>query len=469
MKIYIIAMLLRYNSHASISLTAKNKKQLITDPWFYEPIYGGMMWQYPRSNLSVKDYSNSDYVIISHIHPDHFCTKTLSHFDSENTKILIPDNESMRSMADYLDDRGFEYYLIQNNSKIDLDDTFEVTFYCSENNIDSVQVISEKDSKESLFNMNDCFLTNKQLDFISNNHLIDHAMVFFMGVGPYPGSFDLPLEKKQEIIKIKEKSDYKRALNIINRLNVSSYTAYSNDMTWLRRPDLVNINGSLKSKFYNFVEQEIPSIKTIPLESGDTYCLSSKNKDIKSSLVEDKNIFINDIKELKSKPYLTKQINQIEKGERSFVFDKELFYKENKTIYKFFLKELNNKNLNHNKNYPDHLNQTFESEKYVIKLVLEPEGYTSLFTYYYEDENLQLSFDVENNLYVDLNLQLPSYLWSALQNDFYSSEDLMNCRFFIQRDGDYTQIEDSFWNAFSKFKRGGNIKINDYQKLSLTN
>ena len=42
-----------------------------------------------------------------------------------------------------------------------------------------------------------------------------------MGVGPYPGSFDLPLEKKLEIIENKEKSDYKRALNIIKRLNVS--------------------------------------------------------------------------------------------------------------------------------------------------------------------------------------------------------------------------------------------------------
>ena len=61
-------------------------------------------------------------------------------------------------------------------------------------------------------------------------------------------------------------------------------------MTWLRRPDLVNINGSLKSKFYKFVNKLIPSIKSIPLESGDTYCLSSKNKNIKSSLIEDKAI-----------------------------------------------------------------------------------------------------------------------------------------------------------------------------------
>ncbi len=462
-------MLLRYNSHASISLFAENKKQIITDPWFYEPIYGGMMWQYPRSNLSVSEYCNSDYIIITHIHPDHFCTKTLNHFDTKKTKILIPDNESMRLMSDYLDNRGFEYYFVQSNSKFNLDDTFEVTFYCSENNIDSVQVITEIESQKSLFNMNDCFLTNKELDFISNSHLIDHAMVFFMGVGPYPGSFDLPLEKKHEIIQMKEKSDYKRALNIIKRLNVSSYTAYSNDMTWLRRPDLVSINGSLKSKFYKFVNQEIPFIKSIPLESGDTYCLSSKNKDIKSYPIEDKALLLRDIQKLKSEPHLNKQINQIEKAERSFDFDKNLFYKEIKKIYKIFSKELKNINLNQNKNYPDHLNQTFEREKYLIKLVLNPECYSAIFTYFYEDEFLNLSFEDENNLYIDLNLQLPTYMWSALQNDFYSSEDLMNCRFFIQRDGEYTQIEDSFWNAFSKFKRGGDIKINDYQKLSLFN
>ena len=104
-------------------------------------------------------------------------------------------------------------------------------------------------------------------------------------------------------------------------------------------------------------------------------------------------------------------------------------------------------------------------------MFLFPESYTALFTFHYEDELLYLSFNdnEEKNLYIDLNLQLPSYLWSALQNNFYSSEDLMNCRFFIQRDGEYTQIEDSFWNAFSKFKRGENFKINDYQQLSLSN
>ena len=159
------------------------------------------MWQYPRSNLSIAEYTNSDYIVISHIHPDHFCTKTLNHFDNKKTKILIPDNESMQPMSDYLDQKDFQYHYIKNDEKFNLDDTFDVTFYCSDNNIDSVQVISEKDSQESLFNMNDCFLSNKQLDFISKKHLINHAMVFFMGVGPYPGSFDLPLEKKLEIIE----------------------------------------------------------------------------------------------------------------------------------------------------------------------------------------------------------------------------------------------------------------------------
>ena len=139
--------------------------------------------------------------------------------------------------------------------------------------------------------MNDCFLSNKQIDIISNFHDISHAMVFFMGVGPYPGSFDLPLEKKLEIIQDKEESDFKRALNIIKRLKVSSYTAYSNDMTWLRRLDLVSINGSLKSKFYKFLNKLIPDIKDIPLESGDSYCLDTSNINIKTSLINSFPIF----------------------------------------------------------------------------------------------------------------------------------------------------------------------------------
>ena len=459
-------MLLRYNSHASISLNSLNKT-LITDPWFYEPIYGGMMWQYPRSKISIEQYLEADYIIISHFHPDHFCTKTLDHFDTSKIKLLIPDNKSMRSVNQFLDQKGFEYYFVKDKECFNLDNVFEVTFYCSDNNVDSVQVITEKKSGQSIFNMNDCFLSNKQIDIISNFHDISHAMVFFMGVGPYPGSFDLPLEKKLEIIQDKEESDFKRALNIIKRLKVSSYTAYSNDMTWLRRLDLVSINGSLKSKFYKFLNKLIPDIKDIPLESGDSYCLDTSNINIKTSLINDKSKILSEVKELRSKSLLDLQIKKIEEAEKSFEFNLDQFYNDMQKLHNIFNTEIKNKKLNTKKSYPDHLNQSFDIAIYRIKIVLDPEGYMALLSYDFEDHNLELSLDNSTKKNVDLNLSLPSYLWAALQNNFYSSEDLMNCRFFIQREGPYTEVEDAFWDAFSRLSRKNKTKISEYQELAL--
>ena len=128
----------------------------------------------------------------------------------------------MKECESYLLKKGFIYSKIKNGETFCENNNVAVTFYNSENEVDSVQVITSKKTTLSVFNMNDCFLNKNILTQISKEHNIRHSMVFFMGVGPYPGSFDLSQEVKKQIIKKKEISDY-RALKTMQLLKLKLF------------------------------------------------------------------------------------------------------------------------------------------------------------------------------------------------------------------------------------------------------
>ena len=170
-------MQLRYNSHASISLSTDSTR-LITDPWFYEPIYGGMMWQYPRTKLDIHDYIDHDFSIITHVHPDHFCEKSIAHFDKLRTKFVIPKLESCDIIEKHLAKNGFEVIRVADKKSVICND-LKVYFYYSSNKVDTAQVIENVNTGEAVYNMNDCFLDEAVLEEIGKNHCINHAMIFY--------------------------------------------------------------------------------------------------------------------------------------------------------------------------------------------------------------------------------------------------------------------------------------------------
>ncbi len=427
------------------------------------------MWQFPRSKLKVKDYTNADFIIISHFHPDHFCPKSLSHFTPPGKHVLIPDLETMNDCQDYLLKNGFNCTRVKDKQTIDLGKEFSVSFYLNENKIDSSQVINCKSIQKSIYNMNDCFLRTNQLEEIKNRHEIQHSMIFFMGVGPFPGSFDLPVEEKHKIIKRKESSDYLRALQTLELLNTKTFTAYSNDMTWLRRPELVLINGSLKSKFYRFITAKSTKLEPIFLESGDTISIKTGISKIQSKLISTKEEILSEVSVLNKSKSISNQIETIEKKEDSFILNIDKLKEDMKSLLNLFNNDLQSINKQNIKQlYPDHLDQTIINQYYVIKFLLLPEEISFYFIYDHDNHLATLKEDFKK-VVPDLILNLPSNLWSSVQNSFYSTEDLMNCRFLIQRDGPFTEIENSFWNAFCRLYTSTKKGINEMQSNSLIN
>ena len=79
-------MKIEYITNASFLFTFSDGTTVLTDPWYEDGIYHGLLFNYPPMHEKQRTrYLNlkPDYLYISHIHGDHFNPFTLSHFDKD--------------------------------------------------------------------------------------------------------------------------------------------------------------------------------------------------------------------------------------------------------------------------------------------------------------------------------------------------------------------------------------------------
>jgi CMP-N-acetylneuraminate monooxygenase len=92
-------------NHATVYIEC-NGKSIITDPWLFGPAFLTGWWlQNPSPRISIDLLKQVDYVYISHNHPDHLHTETLSILN-KNQKFIIPDFKS-KSVQKFLKNIGF--------------------------------------------------------------------------------------------------------------------------------------------------------------------------------------------------------------------------------------------------------------------------------------------------------------------------------------------------------------------------
>ena len=123
-------MKLTYHNSAAV-LIQNNDTKVLVDPWFLNGEYFGAWGIYPPYDFKPEEFDDVDYIYISHIHPDHFSSKTLSKL---NKKIpVLIHNFQEKFLKHNIENLGFKVIELQNNKKMELKNGFFINIIAADN------------------------------------------------------------------------------------------------------------------------------------------------------------------------------------------------------------------------------------------------------------------------------------------------------------------------------------------------
>ena len=137
--------------NATIQLFRDGRPVLATDPWLVGTCYfGSWALDHPLTQRQIANVAASDYIWISHGHPDHLHVESLAYL-RPGTKILLPDHYH-GEIAGFLRDRGFRVEVLGYRRWFEIEPGLKVM--CLDNmNQDAVLAIVVEDAL--LINVND--------------------------------------------------------------------------------------------------------------------------------------------------------------------------------------------------------------------------------------------------------------------------------------------------------------------------
>jgi hypothetical protein len=118
--------------NATVQFIADGKPVLATDPWLKGTCYfGSWALDHPLNDQQIRNVQQSQYIWISHGHPDHLHHESLEVIP-RSAKILIPDHYS-RGIYDFLAGLGFCVAVLRYRTWVRLHPELEVLCIDNEN------------------------------------------------------------------------------------------------------------------------------------------------------------------------------------------------------------------------------------------------------------------------------------------------------------------------------------------------
>ena len=283
-----------------------NGVKILTDPWLDDGIYYGSWYTYPpydsKNNRLIKDI---DYIKISHIHPDHFCEKTLAKIDKSIPVLIL--NYAEKFVLKKLERLGFENIIeLDHNVRTLLKKGVYINIIAADNcnpeicghafgcffndnksgktyQIDSMSVIDN--GEHVLLNTNDCPypLAHESVNLIKEKYKkIDFMLVGYSAASLYPFVMKDYSDKEMNIAKNNTKIKCLNfALNFFKDLNPEHYMPFAGSYVlggknWeLNKfspiPNLDEARDYLDSK----LEKLAISSKCILINSGESFDIKS--------------------------------------------------------------------------------------------------------------------------------------------------------------------------------------------------
>ena len=123
-------MKLTFLTSASVLIEEQNVK-VLCDPWFVDGEFYGSWAHYPPLNFSSEELNDVDYIYISHIHPDHFSTKTLTKMNHDIP--IIIHNYYYKFLKKNIERLGYKTIELDHNKRTNLKDNLHINILAADN------------------------------------------------------------------------------------------------------------------------------------------------------------------------------------------------------------------------------------------------------------------------------------------------------------------------------------------------
>jgi hypothetical protein len=425
--------------------------RLITDPWRHDPIYGNLLWLFPQNNIPFDEYLNQDYIYVSHHHPDHFCPSTLNLFDKSIPVIIRKFDIPLFDFRPELEKIGFKTIIeLGHRETCRLAGGLEITLLSIDYGCDSALIVT--DGKHTMFNQNDCFLPENDLAWIGKNFKIDLAAIFFMGLGPFPGAFDLTREEKITGVKERVRDCFFRADETLKLINAPIGIPSASDMTWLRQRDFAELCGALPIEFKQYMDNQPNSAEILLMNSGDTYSFTEAPESYEPAF-KSKGDLLNHYDIYRNDPQNIKLVKEIEEWESKYTFDQQAFFKSLKDYCEYACT---------NKVTARNVQEGISVGIRVTGITGPKDGNWEYVIRFYPEKNdvsIKLPEKPLDQTYgLHMTMDLPDNLAAMAVTGANSLEDC-NYRWLIRRPGSYSVAEGAFWdfiNGFNTFLQSVN-------------
>ncbi len=182
-------MIVTWLGHAQLFLNAAGRT-LLLDPWFAEPVFGGAWFRYPPPPYpTASTLPRPDFLLLSHIHPDHSGPATLAQLRKETPTLALPfpsgGLKRRLARAGFTDVRWLQAWETR-----ELSPGLKVTFVPHDRGWEVSSIVVEADGVR-LYHGNDNPLSVEAYrEIVKRLGPIDLAFLPYAGASSYPTGFD---------------------------------------------------------------------------------------------------------------------------------------------------------------------------------------------------------------------------------------------------------------------------------------
>tara|TARA_Y100000992_G_C21262487_1_gene492069 strand:+ start:53 stop:1741 length:1689 start_codon:yes stop_codon:yes gene_type:complete len=317
---------IRFFNHAFLEIIGEDFS-FSTDPWAIGPAFNTGWWlKYPTKKDWMDRLNNSNFIYISHNHPDHLHPLTLSKIN-KNVPIVVP-NFVTKSTEMYIKDLGFKNIQV-------LD--FNTQYNLKSTNL-NFSILKSGDFREDsgIYFSNGEFtgLLSVDANMINFERLPKvnfYGSSFAGGASGYPLMFDNYKIEEQIKISLKNKNFLKKKLyDYLKKMSPNYFMPYAGFFSEKLKRDKEVLKYNKKNSIDDYLKFcELNKIEVLNVLKNDVYKFSGVK------LIEKKNMDIQVAKDLRPEKYLEYYKKEFQKIDENYI--KEYFlnsnFKDNLLLY----------------------------------------------------------------------------------------------------------------------------------------